>query len=114
MNRLVDRGTRQEGRRRPLRCLTPLLALLLSLVGCDRRGFSEQQASEPERSVVRSEPRASPAPTVHVIVDAAEGMLVACGRGAVWIREVKPAGKRRMTTAEWAQGRAIAVGDQLR
>jgi methionyl-tRNA formyltransferase len=46
--------------------------------------------------------------------DAAQGMLVACGTGAVWVREVKPAGKRRMTTAEWVHGRGIAAGDQLR
>jgi methionyl-tRNA formyltransferase len=45
--------------------------------------------------------------------DASEGMLVACGKGAVWIREVKAAGKRRMTTAEWARGRTVEVGDRL-
>jgi methionyl-tRNA formyltransferase len=46
--------------------------------------------------------------------DAAQGMLVACGTGAVWVREVKPAGKRRMTTAEWVHGRGVAAGDRLR
>jgi methionyl-tRNA formyltransferase len=46
--------------------------------------------------------------------DAAHGLLVACGTGAVWVREVKPAGKRRMTTAEWVRGRGIDVGDRLR
>jgi methionyl-tRNA formyltransferase len=45
--------------------------------------------------------------------DAAEGMRVACGRGAVLVREVKPAGRRRMTTAEWVRGRGIAAGDRL-
>ncbi len=45
--------------------------------------------------------------------DATTGILVACGEGAVCIREVKPAGKRRMTTAEWVRGRGIAVGDRL-
>ena len=42
-----------------------------------------------------------------------EGLLVACGDGAVWIREVKPAGKRRMTAAEWIRGRGAAAGDRL-
>ncbi|HUG40610.1 MAG TPA: methionyl-tRNA formyltransferase [Longimicrobiales bacterium] len=42
-----------------------------------------------------------------------EGILVACGGGAVWIREVKPAGKRRMTAAEWVRGRGVAAGDRL-
>ena len=41
------------------------------------------------------------------------GMLVACGEGGVWIREVKPAGKRRMLAADWLRGRGAAVGDRL-
>lgn len=45
--------------------------------------------------------------------DASQGMLVACGTGAVWVREVKPEGRRRMTTAEWVRGRGIATGDRL-
>ncbi|MEX0907146.1 MAG: methionyl-tRNA formyltransferase [Gemmatimonadota bacterium] len=45
--------------------------------------------------------------------DAAEGMRVACGVGAVLIREVKPAGRRRMTTAEWVRGRGIDAGALL-
>jgi methionyl-tRNA formyltransferase len=43
----------------------------------------------------------------------ARGLLVACGSGAVWVREVKPAGRRRMTAAEWLRGRGAAAGDQL-
>lgn len=43
----------------------------------------------------------------------AEGLLVACAEGAVWIREVKPAGKRRMTAAEWIRGRGADAGDRL-
>lgn len=45
--------------------------------------------------------------------DADRGMLVACGSGAVWIREVKPAGKRRMTAAEWIRGRGVEEGELL-
>jgi methionyl-tRNA formyltransferase len=41
------------------------------------------------------------------------GMLVACGKGAVWVREVKPEGRRRMTTADWLRGRGAAPGDRL-
>ena len=43
----------------------------------------------------------------------AEGLLVACGEGALWLREVKPAGKRRMTAAEWVRGRGAQSGDRL-
>lgn len=42
-----------------------------------------------------------------------EGLLVACGEGAVWVREVKPAGKRRMLAADWLRGRGAAPGDRL-
>ena len=44
---------------------------------------------------------------------AEEGLLVACGEGAVWVREVKPAGRRRMTSAEWLRGRAAEPGDRF-
>ena len=42
-----------------------------------------------------------------------EGLLVACGAGAVWVREVKPAGKRRMNAADWLRGRGAEPGDRL-
>jgi methionyl-tRNA formyltransferase len=38
-------------------------------------------------------------------------LLIAAGRGAVWIREVQPAGKRRMSAAEWVRGRSVNEGD---
>lgn len=42
--------------------------------------------------------------------DAAEGLLVGAGQGAVWIREVQPPGKRRMTAGEWVRGRGAQAG----
>ncbi len=44
---------------------------------------------------------------------AEEGLLVACGEAALWVREVKPAGKRRMTAAEWVRGRGASPGDRF-
>jgi methionyl-tRNA formyltransferase len=41
------------------------------------------------------------------------GLLVACGRGSVRVREVQPAGKRRLTAQEWARGRGVSVGDRF-
>lgn len=38
------------------------------------------------------------------------GMLIACGTGAIRIREVQQAGSRRMTTSEWVRGRSIGTG----
>ena len=40
------------------------------------------------------------------------GMVVACGDGAVAIESVHPAGRRRLASLDWAQGRGIAVGDR--
>lgn len=39
------------------------------------------------------------------------GLLIAAGYEAVRVREVQPAGKRRMEAAEWIRGRGISVGD---
>jgi methionyl-tRNA formyltransferase len=41
------------------------------------------------------------------------GMIVACGTGAVSISVVHPAGKRRITSLEWARGRGIVSGERL-
>ena len=45
--------------------------------------------------------------------DAEEGVVVACKDGAVGVREVKPAGKRRMTASEWLRGRGADAGECL-
>jgi len=41
------------------------------------------------------------------------GIYVACGSEALRIREVKPAGKRRMLAAEWARGAGPKPGDRF-
>jgi methionyl-tRNA formyltransferase len=40
-------------------------------------------------------------------------LVVACGDGALAIRDVQPSGKRRMPSEEWHRGRGIRVGDRL-
>ncbi len=49
--------------------------------------------------------------TVTVIDD--NGMAVACGDGAVQVTVVHPSGKKRLTPAEWLNGRGIAVAERL-
>ena len=49
----------------------------------------------------------------HVLEIGEMGMLVACGTGGVRIAYVQPAGRRRLATLDWAQGRGIAAGDVL-
>lgn len=41
------------------------------------------------------------------------GMLVACGGGAIRVSAVQPAGKRRLSPTDWANGRGVAVGDRF-
>jgi methionyl-tRNA formyltransferase len=43
----------------------------------------------------------------------ARGLLIACGRDALRVCELQPAGGRRMSAAAFAAGRRIAVGDRF-
>jgi len=55
----------------------------------------------------------APPPGEVLAVDA-NGLLVACADAtAVRIQVVQPAGRARITAAEWGRGRGVAVGDQL-
>jgi len=48
------------------------------------------------------------------IVDVGEtSLVVACGRGYVALKEVQPAGKRRMDVAAFLRGRTVAPGDRF-
>lgn len=41
----------------------------------------------------------------------ANGLVIACGAGAVRVAEVQPAGTRRMSAVEWHRGRGVSIGD---
>jgi methionyl-tRNA formyltransferase len=58
-------------------------------------------------------PRGSSHGPGDVLAIDADGMIVACGGGAVRITAVQPAGKRRLAAVEWANGRGVAVGDRF-
>jgi methionyl-tRNA formyltransferase len=45
--------------------------------------------------------------------DDAHGFRVACGSGALWIREVTPSGKARMMASAWTRGRGLVAGDRF-
>ena len=53
-----------------------------------------------------------PAGTV-LAASAAEGLVVAAGRGAVRIGEAQPSGRRRMTAAQWISGRGVSEGERF-
>jgi methionyl-tRNA formyltransferase len=59
-------------------------------------------------------PSAAPvAPPGTVLAIDASGVQIAAADGGVVIREVQAAGRKRMTAAQFAAGRGIAVGDVL-
>lgn len=47
------------------------------------------------------------------VVDFRQGLIVACGDGLLCIRDVQPAGKSRMRSADWARGRGVTMGDEF-
>ncbi len=49
-----------------------------------------------------------------LVADPSEGLVVACGEGAVSFVEVQPAGKARMPASDWLRGRSVEPGQQLR
>lgn len=52
-------------------------------------------------------------PGLVIDVDPEVGILIGAGEDAVRVREVQPAGKRRMGAGEWVTGRGIRAGDRL-
>jgi methionyl-tRNA formyltransferase len=53
------------------------------------------------------------APGTVIAADATRGLVVACGDGAVAIAELQAPGRKRMSAAQFATGRGVAVGDVL-
>jgi methionyl-tRNA formyltransferase len=49
----------------------------------------------------------------QIVTIANDGMVVACGEGAVRVTAVHPAGKSRMTPVEWHRGRGVVPGSQF-
>ena len=42
-----------------------------------------------------------------------DGLLVACGQGALLLQEVQKAGGKRLLAAQFLQGNPVAVGDRF-
>jgi methionyl-tRNA formyltransferase len=59
-------------------------------------------------------PQAADAPPGTVLqVDRARGLCVRLGRGSVWIARVRPAGRREMSGADYANGARLRPGARL-
>ena len=46
-------------------------------------------------------------------LSAADTLVVAAGGGALVVREVQPAGKQRLSVADWVRGRGILAGERF-
>jgi methionyl-tRNA formyltransferase len=71
------------------------------------------RATEVKLFGARAAPRATTDVPGTVLAVDGEGLVIACGSGAVRVLAVQPAGKRRLSPLEWAHGRGIAVGDRF-
>jgi methionyl-tRNA formyltransferase len=47
------------------------------------------------------------------VLAAGARLVVGCGNGALAIDEVQPAGKKRLSAADWTRGRGVAEGDRF-
>ena len=72
--------------------------------------FSSLRGSEVKLFGARVAPDVQGDPGVVLGIDEM-GLLVACGSGAVRIAYSHPAGRRRLASLDWAQGRGVAAGD---
>lgn len=54
-----------------------------------------------------------PAPGTILHVDPSRGLLIALSEGTLWLRRVKPAGRREMGAADFANGARLKPGSRL-
>lgn len=61
----------------------------------------------------RLAPRPESAAPGTVLSIGADGVVIACGEGAVRVAQVLPTGKKRMAAIEWQRGRGIVEGQRF-
>lgn len=84
---------------RAVRAYDPRPGAYSSLDGKDVKLFGARVAED-----------AISAPGGEVISVANDGMVVACGTGAVRLQQVQPSGQKRMAVSEWLRGRGVSPG----
>ncbi len=84
--------------------------------GCDPwpAAWSELDGLPVQMFVPRTDDAASEQPPGTVLeAHPRRGIRVATGDGTLWVGEVKPAGRARMTTGAWVAGRGAQEGDRF-
>jgi methionyl-tRNA formyltransferase len=112
----IDRASTRLDWQRPaavvarvIRSLDPRPGARTEAPAGDVKLFGAQIANH----VVTDRGSGSPPAGTVLAIDAV-GMVVSCGDGAVRIAQVQPAGRPRMSPADWARGRGVRVGDTFR
>jgi methionyl-tRNA formyltransferase len=84
--------------------------------GCDPwpAAWSELDGAPVQMFASRSDESVSEQPPGTVLeADPRRGIRIAVGHGTLWVGEVKPAGRARMTTGAWVAGRGAQEGDRF-
>lgn len=87
---------------RTVRAYDPKPGAFAVLNGQDVKLFGARLAPRPESATAGT-----------VLAVGADGMVVACGDGALRIAQVQPAGKKRMPAGEWHRGRGVEEGQRF-
>jgi len=87
---------------RTVRAYDPRPGAFTALAGQDVKLFGARLA-----------PRPDSAESGSVLGVDDEGLVVACGTGAVRIAQVQPTGKKRVAAIEWHRGRGVSVGQRF-
>jgi methionyl-tRNA formyltransferase len=98
----VDWNLSAEEISRIIRAYDPKPGAFTTLGGVDVKLYGARPAHD-----------VKPASEPGRVVDVRQGLFVTCGDGVLSVRDVKPAGKGRMTGGEWSRGRGITTGDVL-
>jgi len=91
---------------RSIRAYDPKPGAFTTLRGSDVKVFGARPAgAQSLRGAMPGEP--------GQVIAVSEGIIVSCADGAICIRDVQPAGKKRMRASEWLRGRGVSIGDRL-
>jgi methionyl-tRNA formyltransferase len=98
----VDWTRDAAGVSRAIRAYDPRPGAFTSLGGVDVKLYGAR--------ILDGSPAGQPG---EILSAGADGLVVACGEGAVRLLQVQPAGKKRMAPDEWLRGRGAAVGQRF-
>lgn len=96
---------------RSIRAFDPQPGALTALRGTDVKCFGAHVVGDGSDDAIDTPTRLSDPGTIRIID--ADGMIVRCRTGAVRLSMVQPAGKARISPADWERGRGVRAGDML-